>query len=222
MKNALLVVAKEPVAGQVKTRLGNTFDSETTAAFYRCLIEDTLELTRRVPNVDRGVVYTPESAGEAFAQMVGRADFVLTPQHGPDLGTRLANAFRDFIERGHERVVIVDSDSPTLPVQYLETAFALLDEHDVVFGPCEDGGYYLVGARAVHPGLFAGVRMSTPTVLEETLERARELGLRTGLLPVWYDVDLPADVERLRLELQAAPERAVHTARFFAGLTERS
>ena len=222
MPKALLVVAKQPMPGQVKTRLGDVFDPDTAAQFYQCLVQDTLELMGRVPGVDKGIVYTPDTAKSYFERMIGRDTFVLVPQRGPDLGARLLHAFQDFLSRGYEQVVIIDSDSPTVPVRYLERAFSLLDENDVVFGPCDDGGYYLVGATKAHPNLFLGIEMSTPTVLQDTLERASALDLRAELLPMWYDVDFPADLVRLRQEMLGGQHQARHTARFFNDLAQES
>jgi rSAM/selenodomain-associated transferase 1 len=218
VSQALLVVVKQPIPGQVKTRLADVLDPKQTARFYECLILDTLELMTRVSSADKGILYTPDTSRSYFERVAGLGDFIFAPQRGPDLGTRLLNAFRDFLDMGYERVAILDSDSPTLPAQYLERAFALLEENDVVFGPCEDGGYYLVGARQAYPALFLGIEMSTPTVLEETLKRASELDLKVGMLQSWFDVDFPGDLARLRRDLLDEPQRALQVARFFDDL----
>jgi len=218
LREALLMVAKAPVAGRVKTRLGPLFDADTAAEFYRCLILDTMELMLRVHGVDLSIAFTPLAARPYFEGIAKSDSFDLHPQRGPDLGSRLLNLFHDYLDRGYERVAILDSDSPTLPDTYLERSFALLEENDVVFGPCEDGGYYLVGAKAAHPGLFLDIAMSTATVLAETMDRARYLDLRTAVLPMWYDVDVAEDVHRLRSDLASDSHRAPDTARFFERL----
>lgn len=118
----------------------------------------------------------------------------------------------------------MDSDSPTLPVAFLEQAFRALDDPavDVVLGPCDDGGYYLIGLRAPCPALFRGIVMSTSTVAAETLERARARGLRVACLPSWYDVDTPEDLERLIQELHARPDdQARHTRAVLSKVTGR-
>jgi len=214
MTRALLVVAKEPIPGRVKTRLGGLFSPEITTEFYHCLLQDTLLLMSQVPNVTCGIVFTPAESRPYFEELAP-PDFVLHPQRGPDLGDRLLHAFEDFLAQGYSQIIIMNSDSPTLPASYLEEAFALLDEHDVVFGPSEDGGYYLAGASAAHPTLFQGIQMSTATVLEETLDRVDAAGLSVSLLPAWFDVDLPADVARLCAEMTKNGQTAVHTSRFF-------
>lgn len=214
VKRLLLVVAKEPVPGRVKTRLRGLMSPEMTTEFYLCLLRDTLHLMRQASDVTCGIVFTPAES-RAYFEALAPAGFVLHAQRGSGLGERLLHAFEDFLEGGYSRIIIMNSDSPTLPLAYLEEAFGLLDTHDVVFGPSEDGGYYLVGASAPHPTLFLDIQMSTSTVLEETLPRADAAGLSVALLPAWFDVDLPADVMRLRDELSRNGHAAAQTARFF-------
>ena len=217
MKRALLVVAKEPVPGRVKTRLGGLFSPEATVRFYECLLLDTLHLMSQVSGVELRIVYTPLEARRYFEEIAPPA-FGLHPQRGPDLGSRLLSAFQDHLARGYGQVVIMNSDSPTLPVAYVQHAFELLEGADAVFGPSEDGGYYLVGAKAAHPELFLNIQMSTSTVLEETLERARTAGLVVSSLPTWFDIDLPEDVAQLRAELARNGGAARHTSRFLRSM----
>jgi glycosyltransferase A (GT-A) superfamily protein (DUF2064 family) len=116
--------------------------------------------------------------------------------------------------------VAVNSDGPTLPAEYVARAVELLASCDVVIGPAEDGGYYLIGLRQEHPGLFSDIAWSSPRVAAQTLERAAALALTVARLPPWYDVDTPADLDRLRTELVSLPPDVVpHTRRFFAGQT---
>ncbi len=196
-RNALLVVAKRPAAGQTKTRLTPPLSPEQAAALYECLLRDTLDLIRRVPDVQPAIAFLPEDAEGYFAALA--PDFELFPQEGPDLGARLDNALSHTLSRGYERVAIMNSDGPTLPVASLTAAFeALGNGADVVLGPADDGGYYLIGLKRPAPRLLREVRMSTPTVLADTLALAAEEGLRVALLPIWYDVDDVASLERLR------------------------
>jgi rSAM/selenodomain-associated transferase 1 len=198
--NALLVVAKQPAAGQTKTRLCPPLDGATAAALYACFLRDTLDLMRQVEDVERTIVYLPEDADGYFRELA--PDMALVPQRGSDLGERLANLLDDAFAAGAQRAVVMDSDSPTLPVAYVRDAFATLaGPYDVVLGLCEDGGYYLIGLKQPQPRLLREVRMSTPTVTQDTLALAQELGLRTALLPTWYDIDTVADLVRLQREL---------------------
>ena len=138
---------------------------------------------------------------------------------GADLGERLDNVLRDCLQSGYRQVVVTDSDSPTLPAAHLEQAFGELDDPavDVVLGPCEDGGYYLVGLKAPCSALFRGIVMSTSTVLAETLERAEEQGLRVACLHSWYDVDTYEDLGRLAEELASQPDHVARHTRAFLG-----
>ena len=202
--NALLVIAKQPTPGQTKTRLTPPLTAAQAAALYECFLVDTLDLVRRVPETDPLIAYLPAEARAYFAALA--PDFGLVLQEGAGLGERLDNALTGCLNRGYGRAVIMNSDGPTLPVAYLERAFeALRDGADVTLGPSADGGYYLIGVRRPAPRLLREVRMSTPTVLADTLALAAEEGLRVELLPAWYDVDEAADLARLTCELADAP-----------------
>lgn len=145
-------------------------------------------------------------------------DFDLLLQNGSDLGERLNAALSHCLANGFERAVIMDSDSPTLPPEYAARALSALDENDVVLGPCVDGGYYLIGLKKSSPRLFLEVKMSTPFVVRDTLELARAEGLRTALLPEWYDIDTVSELEQLRAELSRKTNGAAATREFLKAL----
>jgi rSAM/selenodomain-associated transferase 1 len=221
---ALLVVAKRPAPGQTKTRLTPYLSPEKAAALYECFLKDTIALMRKVQAVQPVLAYLP--AGEEPYFRLLAPDFELILQDGDDLGPRLDNATMDYLERGFQQVVIMDSDSPTLPVEYLEEAYLVLDEEvDLVLGPCDDGGYYLIGMKQPVPRLLREVQMSTPHVVAQTLELAAQEGLKTHLLPRWYDVDSADELARLKLELAmsadifAKDSIAVHTRSFLEQYT---
>jgi hypothetical protein len=216
--NALLVVAKRPAPGQTKTRLTPPLAPDEAAALYECMLCDTLDLMGRVPDVQPAIAYLPADAVGYFAQLAPGFDLIL--QTGAGLGARLDHALTTYLARGHERVAIMNSDGPTLPVAHLAEAFARLqDGADVVLGPADDGGYYLIGLKRPAPRLLLEVRMSTPTVLADTLALAAEEGLRVSLLPVWYDVDDLPSLERLRAELAAASSGVAPRTRAFLWTT---
>jgi rSAM/selenodomain-associated transferase 1 len=216
---ALIVMAKAPVAGRTKTRLSPPLSGQEAADLYRCLLLDTMELmarAARATGVQPVVSYHPPAALPTFARLAPPG-FSFIAQVGADLGERLHNTLSECLRGGYRRVVVMDSDSPTLPVAYLENAFAALDGADVVLGPCEDGGYYLIGLKAPCAALFRGIVMSTATVLEETLQRAREQGLRAVCLPTWYDVDNFQALARFAADLAAQSDhQAPHTRAFLA------
>lgn len=208
--NALLVVAKRPAPGHTKTRLTPPLTPLEATQLYEAFLRDTLDLMRQIPGVRPILAYLPEDAAGYFRSLA--PDFELLPQQGDDLGERLDNALSHCLNDGFQRAVIMDSDSPTLPAEYLVRAFRALDTTDCVVGPCDDGGYYLIGLRRPAPRLLRNVRMSTPTVTRDTLALAAEGKLTCAQLPMWYDVDTVAELERLRAELPSLPgERGIHT-----------
>jgi rSAM/selenodomain-associated transferase 1 len=212
MTSALLIVAKRPVPGQTKTRLCPPLSAEQAAQLYECFLRDTLDLARAVSGVVRSIAYLPHGECEYFRQLA--PDFELLPQVGAGLGERLDNALTRCLSDGYERAVIMDSDSPTLPSTFVAQAFDALDDADVTLGPCDDGGYYLIGLRRPQPRLLREVRMSMPDVLRDTLALAEQDSLRVALLPTWYDVDTIQELDRLRDELRKANGLAPHTRAF--------
>jgi len=214
--NILIVVAKRPSPGQTKTRLTPALAPEQAAALFECFLLDTLALMRQVPGVQREIAYLPEQEQAYFAGLA--PDFGLHLQQGPDLGTRLDEALQYYLAIGARSVVIMDSDSPTLPSACLAQAFTALESGaDVTLGPCDDGGYYLIGLKRPAPRLLREVHMSTPGVTQETLALAAAEGLKVNLLPTWYDIDEITSLQRLLRELEeSGPEIASHTRAFLS------
>lgn len=212
--NALIVVAKRPVPGNTKTRLSPPLSPRQASELYECFLMDTLAQIRQVEAVERVIAYLPGHARGYFHCLA--PDFQLVQQEGPDLGARLDHALTSYLSRGYEYAVIMDSDSPTLPAAHLSRAFATLsDGADVVLGPCEDGGYYLIGCSQPIPRLLRDVHMSTPSVAADTIRLANEAGLNLVQLPTWYDVDDGDSLLRLVGEMDGLDSRtAVNTRRF--------
>ena len=213
---AIAVMAKAPVAGQVKTRLVTPLSQEEAAELYRCLLLDKLLQVAQLSEVDRYLAYTPTDARQSMLSLAPQS-FALILQVGSDLGERLHRLSAILLERGHPSVILIDSDTPTLPASYLLDANTRLHGRtaDVVLGPAEDGGYYLIGLKRPCRALFDRIPWSGPEVLSETLRRASEQGLKVSMLPSWFDVDTPDDLARLRHDLGmngGAP--APHTRRF--------
>jgi hypothetical protein len=213
---AVAIMAKVPRPGEVKTRLCPPLLAVEAAALYRCFLLDKIASVGALVDAHPVIAYTPADAcAEVGALAPG---FALLPQRGPDLGARLYATLSGLLQQGHRAAIAVDSDTPTLPLDFLQRAVDLLSRPgpDVVLGPTEDGGYYLIGVRAAHRELFADVPWSTSEVAEVTLRRAAKAGLETARLPSWFDVDTAEDLERLRTSLAAAPATASQTSGWLA------
>jgi hypothetical protein len=202
-------MAKAPRPGAVKTRLASTLSPEAVIDFYCCLLEDTLTLARSLGDVEVAIMCPDSDLNELTPMAINQETVVA--QKGEGLAAGLTSVFAHFAT-AQRRVIAFNSDSPHLPRRVLEDAFESLDGHDVVVGPTHDGGYYLVGAKASHPTLFANDGMGTTSALERLLSRARALELSVGFADAFYDIDVADDLSRLAEELRLAPEKAPRTA----------
>jgi rSAM/selenodomain-associated transferase 1 len=211
---ALIIMAKQPAVGQTKTRLCPPLTPTQAAALYEALLRDTVELAAGLEGVRLAIAVTPPEALGYFRR-ISPAGAILLPVAGADIGDCLKQVVSRLLAAGHRQALACNSDGPTLPPACLRQAVALLDESDVVLGPSEDGGYYLIGLKRPHPELFQGIAWSTGQVLDQTLERAEALGLSVALTPPWYDVDTASDLERLRNELASLPPQALSYTRYF-------
>lgn len=207
-------MAKAPRLGGVKSRLTQTLAPSEVLELYRCFLNDTVALAQSLEDVDVAMM-CPAGDVEDLSRAVGEHLHVV-PQKGEGLAAALTSVF-DHFSNHHRRIIALDSDSPHLPDTVLQSAFDTLFSSDLVVGPTHDGGYYLVGAKASHPGLFDGDGMGTTNALETLLERARVMGLSAGFTAPFYDIDVEVDLRRLAAELQIAPQRAPRTAAWLAG-----
>ena len=187
------IFAKVPALGMVKTRLGGP--PGHGAAVARAFLLDALDRTQ-VIDAERVVVFAPPDGREEMARIVG-PEIALVPQTTGDLGQRLGRFIGDRLDAGAGRVVVIGTDSPTLPTEFIARALEDLADADLVLGPATDGGYYLVGCRCRLP-IFDGITWSRETVLAETIDRLSDPRWRLVLLPPWYDVDTPGDWAMLR------------------------
>ena len=233
--SALALMTKAPRAGNVKTRLVPPLTSEEAAQLNKCFLQDTgaaisvccsgLTGANAGP-IARGVaVYTPVGAESDYADILP-ADFSLLPQRGENFGERLFFAAEDLFKCGFDSVCLIDSDSPTIPAENFAKAMELLSlpgDH-IVLGPCDDGGYYLIGLKQLHQGVFEQIDWSTERVLEQTIRRATQIGVGVHKLPRGLDVDDHAALRRLCSELlgKNAPDHiAPHTQEFLRELIAR-
>jgi uncharacterized protein len=203
MKPHLLVFAKRPKAGEAKTRLCPPLSPAQAAAVAEALLRDTLPLAEHLTGWERTLAYAPRGARREMAALA--PPWRLRLQRGSDLGARLEHAFAGRFAQGAGPVVAIGADCPHMPAGRVEEAAAALEQADLVLGPTDDGGFYLIGLRRAAPGLFEGVRWSTEHALGDTLAQARRLRLRYGLLSPGYDVDEMEDLGRLRRALPAMP-----------------
>jgi rSAM/selenodomain-associated transferase 1 len=206
----LVIMAKAPRPGAVKTRLTPSLSPEAVTDFYCCLLDDTLELAHSLNDVEVAIM-CPESDVNELAQLASNKAGVVA-QKGEGLAAGLTSVFAHFADKHERRIIAFNSDSPHLPRSVLEHAFETLTAQDLVVGPTHDGGYYLVGAKASHPPLFANDGMGTNSALERLLSRARDLKLSVGFAEPFYDIDIADDLTRLAAELRLAPARAPRTA----------
>jgi rSAM/selenodomain-associated transferase 1 len=208
------VMAKPPVAGRCKTRLLGALDPAGASLLYRAMLLDTLDALARLRDVRKVVLAAPEEDGPAVLRSIVPRDWDVMAQRGTDLGERLANGCDDLGVAARP-VMLVSSDSPTIPVDALDAAIdSFAEKRGALIGPCDDGGYYLIGLVSREPRLFREITWSTSLVLEQTRQRCRELELPWEELPTAYDVDTPDDLERLRAELSTHPVRAPRCAAF--------
>jgi uncharacterized protein len=195
------VFVKAPRAGGVKTRLAVDLGPDVSAAVYRALAEAEIDATRpRGAEYERLFLFTPAEAREEMAAWLPGE--TLAAQDGSDLGARMAAAFEMAFERGADQVAIIGTDVPWVSRDTVGQAFAALSAADVAIGPCQDGGYYLLALSQPRPELFSGIAWSTSTVCAATLDRTRELGLRSRLLGTLPDVDTLADLRQAWDELR--------------------
>jgi uncharacterized protein len=187
--------AKQPATGAVKTRLAAATSAEWAAHVATAFLYDTVERLAGIA-ARRVLAFSPDDAQAYFASVVGNR-FELMPQGTGDLGERMARFFSSQIAAGSVATVLLGTDSPTVPLDLVEQAFAALAQADLVLGPATDGGYYLIGCGPRLPPIFDGIAWSSSSVLADTVARLTEPSWRVALLPPWYDVDTWDDWQML-------------------------
>jgi rSAM/selenodomain-associated transferase 1 len=191
----LIIFVKAPRVGEVKTRLARDLGPEAAALAYGQMVETLCRNLGGLAEVE--LQFTPANAF-AEVQQWARSNWLIHPQAPGDLGRRLEVAFEGAFRRGASRVVIIGSDCPAIIPADIHAAWAALRDYDLVLGPAQDGGYWLIGLRRNEPSLFRWMRWSTGAVCRETIQRARRAGLRLKLLRTLSDVDTGKDWERLK------------------------
>lgn len=217
--NALVVMAKAPIPGSVKTRLMPVFSALEAATLARALLLDQLEHLRALRNTDLYLAFTPPGARRLIRRLAP-SRFEVFSQASGDLGTRMRHIFATLFGRGHRRIVLIGGDLPPVPLNYFSKAFTCLSDTEqcAVLGPSQDGGYYLIGLNRDQPALFDQMTWSHDQVLPQTLARLSSLDMKSHLIPTWRDIDTIDDVRCLQSTL--APMVAKTAPRTFSFLRE--
>ena len=198
---AIVLFARDPVAGKVKTRLAPFLSQELIFELYTRFLNDSVQKICKVVDADRFIGVYPSDSSGYFSRVNVEPPLEIFIQEGEDLGERMFNTFQARFDEGYERVVIIGSDSPSLPVAYIEKA--LNSDKDLTIGPSTDGGYYLIGMYRKPVNVFAcGIDWGSDKVLTQTLERVKESASSLELLPPWYDVDRAEDLKFLKTHLE--------------------
>ncbi|MFP4473107.1 MAG: TIGR04282 family arsenosugar biosynthesis glycosyltransferase [Candidatus Omnitrophota bacterium] len=210
---AIIFFVKEPVPGQIKTRLFADCGDDFAVQFYLACLKDVRDLISQCPGRKTFIYYFSPETPRRLRQIFPGCP--LYPQSGADLGERMAGAFEDVFARGFSKAVLIGSDAPQITADIVQQAFDALNTHDAVLGPARDGGYYLIGLNQSCPGLFKGIRWSRENVLKETLQRARASAMQAAQLPFLMDIDTAADLKEIREKIQGWPaDRARHLRAF--------
>jgi len=211
---ALVIIARYPASGKTKTRLGRTIGNDRAATLYQAFLTD---FAQRFSGEAYDVhwAYTPPEANfPAFIATLAPSYaqyMTYFPQQGADLGSRLHHAFKETHKRGFERTILISSDSPHISLATIGNAYKALDHADIVLGPAEDGGYYLIAMHQPHD-VFTGIPMSTSVVCQMTIDLAQRQELLVRLLHPLLDIDELPDLLRLAELLQENPTLAPATA----------
>jgi rSAM/selenodomain-associated transferase 1 len=218
----IAVMAKDPRGQDVKTRLAPRLPPALRSQLYQAFLADKLAAVRAVQGARCAILYTPSTSRAWFEHFAG-PEVELYPQCGGALGARIVGAFAALFDDYADGVILTDSDTPNLPQPYLQASVeALRSGCELVLGPTADGGYYLVGLQSAQPAIFEGVAWSSRSTLLDTVKGAERIGVHPHLLPAWYDIDEPLDLERLVRELASdSGSGCAHTRAALAAIRPR-
>jgi rSAM/selenodomain-associated transferase 1 len=212
MDASLLVFAKVPRPGAVKTRLTPALTPEEAARVYTAFLRDTLRQVVQLEVDDMRLYLAPPLPDDEIDDVPAAVS--VHEQTGDGMGARMHRALRETLRDGADRAVLMGSDHPTLPSSFLRQAFRSLEEaRSLCVGPTEDGGFYLLGMSTVYPQLFDGMSYSHSEVFADTLTRAQQTDAEVTVLPEWYDVDTPQDLDRMQADLATGAVEAPNTRR---------
>lgn len=195
--SCVLFFVKYPVLGKVKTRLAAELREEVVVELYKDFVLDTLSTIRKL-NIPFRICFYPESTSRMVKEWLGEQYTYMT-QNGSNLGHRMKNALKQIFKEGFSRAILIGSDLPDLPAVFLSEALHSLETHHVVIGPSTDGGYYLIGFSKADflPVAFDGISWSTENVFQQTIDVLKQHSRNVHILPQWFDVDNPSDLNEL-------------------------
>lgn len=214
--NALIIFTREPEPGMTKTRLMPYFSAEKCAELHRCMLKDIRNEMRKA-DADIIVAYTAGQGNPEFLRKTFGKNTVFVEQRGADIGARMQNAIADALDLGYSKAVLIGTDIPEIEAETINTAFDTLEDCDVVIGPTEDGGYYLIGMKEVKPEAFNVKLYGVGSVLNETVTSMFAAGIKIGIADEYSDIDVPEDLAGFRSRMREDPRvRKSHTGRFIA------
>lgn len=199
--HSIVMFSKAPEPGKVKTRLTSHMSDLDAASFHEAFVVDTLDTIVSLENAETYIACHPDKEHRFFGEIEEHFNIKTFSQEGGDLGERMENAFRYLRKIGHKEILIIGSDSPTLPAEIVDEAFEKLKKYELVIGPSHDGGYYLIGISGRIPDLFSGIDWGTDKVFEETIKKAKESKLDFSILPLWYDIDTIKELRFMQIHL---------------------
>jgi rSAM/selenodomain-associated transferase 1 len=196
-QDCILLFVKYPHCGLVKTRLSETTNPHFAVELYKNFVLDTLKMLCSLPQ-DLKIFFDPPNDEENFKNWLG-SSYNYVPQQGDDLGQKMKNAFHHVFTEGSSKAVVIGSDSPDLPKEYIDLAFKAMQSHDAAIGPSADGGYYLLGfsRESFLTEVFEDIEWSSSDVCDQTVKTMEHHSKKVFLLPQWYDIDTSADLKAL-------------------------
>jgi len=214
MKKTIVIMTKVPQAGKVKTRLQPYLTARQSAEISVCFLQDTEAKAKTVAQ-NLIIAFSPIEMKNLLIDIL-QTEPILVEQKGENLGERMFHAFEFAFLHDSDAVVMIGTDSPTVPAEFIKRAFAFLEtKADAVLGKTKDGGFYLIGLRKLESAIFENVEWSSPKSFEQTKQNIENLNLKLREIPVWYDVDTSEDLERLEKELAENSQFAPKTSEFF-------
>jgi rSAM/selenodomain-associated transferase 1 len=207
MKAAIILFAKEPGEVEIKKRLSPLFSNAIRIVLYKAFLKDIFKSLKGIRQADKILAYSSRGYPVYLAGLM--PDFILHKQKGDNLGMRMLNAAKFAESKGYDKSIIIGTDSPNLPLEYIQDAVRGLNKADIVIGPTTDGGYYLIGFKKPCVNIFQGVKWSLDRVFSKTKANLLKKKKKLLILKSWYDIDRPEDLIRLRSDLGKTKAKGV-------------